>query len=280
MIQPFDYRINVAQPMAGALTGIQSAMQISREMDAGDAEAQRAALYRAQTEKAQQDVAAQKEKEAQAAALRAEVEQVAKAPTSASISALMVKYPHLSEGFNRALGAVSSEEQKARILEGTQAYAAILNGDVDTAKAVLSDTAAALREKGNTPQAAAYERMVQLIGANPAGAQTTIGMMLATAMGPDKFQETFKQLEDQRRTKAGEPTAERAALAAASKAESDAAVAATKAKYAESDAALDLQKKGWDITKIQEDIKIAKLNAKIAAANVAASREGDRKSVV
>jgi polysaccharide pyruvyl transferase WcaK-like protein len=52
--------------------------------------------------------------------------------------------------------------------------------------------------------------------------------------------------------------------------------AAVEAKFAESGAVLDLQKKGWDITKIQEDIKIAKQNASIAAMNAQIAREGNQ----
>jgi len=51
--------------------------------------------------------------------------------------------------------------------------------------------------------------------------------------------------------------------------------AAVDAKFAESNAAIDLQKKGWDITKVQEDIKIARENSRIAALNANLSREGN-----
>lgn len=268
MVQPFDYRINVAQPMAGVATGVQNALQLSRQMDEGD-------LVRAQTASAEADALKKADALKQADALRTELEGVARAPTSEAITALMLKHPHLSEGFQRALNGFNADEQKARVQEGTQAYAAILNGQPATASKLLRDTAGALREKGDAKQAESYERMASLVDASPEGAQTTIGLMLATAMGADKFKETFKELEDQRRARTVEPSTRREAAAKANKAESDAASAAVTAKYAESNAATDLQKKGWDITKIQEDIKIAKLNAQIASAGVAAAKEGN-----
>lgn len=275
MVQPFDYRLNVAQPMAGAMTGIQSALQLSQQMDAGETERARGDLFRAQTATATAEAAAKQTAAAQSAAMRGEVEVVAAAPSADAIAKLMLKYPNLSEGFQRALNAFSADEQKTRIAEGSQVYAAIANGEIDIAKQMLKDNAAALRDKGNTTQAASYDKLLTLIDANPAGAQTTVGLMLATAMGPEKFKDTFKELEDQRRSRTVEPQTVREATAKAGKAESDAAAAAVKAKYAESDAALDLQRKGWDITKIQEDLKIATLNAQIASAGVAAAREGN-----
>lgn len=275
MIQPIDYRINVAQPMAGAAAGIQTALQMSQQIDAGESERARGDLFRAQTAAAQDDAARKTAAAAQAAALRGEVERVAAAPSSEAIGALMLKHPHLSEGFQRALNSFNADEQKARVREGTQVYAAIVNGEVGTATSLLRDAAATMREGGKAQQAAANERLAALIDANPAGAQTTVGMMLASAMGADKFRETFADLEGQRRTRELEPSAKREAVAKAGKAESDAASAAVAAKYAESNAAADLTKKGWDITKLQEDIKIAKLNAQIAAADVTASREGN-----
>ena len=273
MSQPFNYGIQLPQVMSGAVGGVQTALQIAQGMEAADAEKARASLYRAQTENAEAELAAKKRAAEQAAVLQQDVNNVLRQPTTEGINGLMLKYPHLSEGFQRGLSALNADEQKARVQEGAQVYAAILNGQPELGAQILKDSATALREKGNRPQAETYERMAKLIELNPDGALTSVGMMLSTAMGPDKFQSTFKELEDQRRSRMTEKDVARKAGADADKAQSDAAIAAAKAQYAQSDAALEIQQKGWNITKIQEDIKIAKLNAQIAAAQVAASRE-------
>lgn len=273
MVQPYDYRINVAQPMNGAVSGIQNALQIAQGIDTAEVQKQHGLLYKAQTENAQMDIAAKQRAAEQAAAVQKDLSAVVGAPTSEGITSLILKYPHLSESFQRGLNAHTADQQKARIQEGTQVYAAILNNDTGTARKILDDTAAVLRDKGDRQQAEHYERMSKLIELNPAGAQTAVGMMLATAMGPDKFQQTFKELEDQRRTRTIEPALAEEAKGKASKATSDAATAAVTAKYAESNAAVDLTKKGWEITKIQEDIKIAKINAQIASAQLQINRE-------
>jgi hypothetical protein len=71
------------------------------------------------------------------------------------------------------------------------------------------------------------------------------------------------------------PAKLREQTAKAGEAESSAQKAAVAAKFAESNAVIDLEKKGWDITKIQNDIDIAKQNSRIAAMNAATSREGN-----
>jgi hypothetical protein len=88
-------------------------------------------------------------------------------------------------------------------------------------------------------------------------------------MGPEKFTETFTKLQNEQRSAEKAPFELTEAQAKAQK-------AAVDAKFAESNAATDLQKKGWDITKIQEDIKVAKENSRIAALNAATSREGNQ----
>ena len=92
------------------------------------------------------------------------------------------------------------------------------------------------------------------------------------AINPKRFEESvkaksagaeapFKLTETEAKSKEAVSSAQKAAVAA---------------KFAESNAALDLQKKGWDITKIQEDIKIAKQNSQIAALNSQIAREGNQ----
>jgi len=272
MVQPYNYNIALGAPMEGALGGIKNALSIAQGIDTADAEKARADLYRRQTQGVNLDIAAKQSAAEQARVLQDDINNVVRTPSTEGITSLMLKYPHLSEGFNRGLNAVSTEEQKARVQEGTQIYAAILNDKIDVAKTILTDTATALRDKGNAKQAETYERMAQLIELNPDGSETTIGMMLSTAMGPEQFRATFKELEDQRRLRRGERAAQRKGVAEANEAESKAATAAVTAKFAESNATIDLKKKGWDITKLQNDVALSKLNQRIATLTAEESR--------
>jgi len=56
---------------------------------------------------------------------------------------------------------------------------------------------------------------------------------------------------------------------------SDAESARIKAKYAEPDAVIDLQTKGWNIKKLESDIISARESNRIAAMNAATNREGN-----
>lgn len=275
MVQPANYNINLPQVMGGAVSGVQSALQIAQGMEAADAEKARGALFRAQEQGVQLENEAKQRAAQQAAALQADIAAVTKQPTTEGINQLILKYPHLSESFQRGLNAVSAEEQKARIQEGTQVYAAILNGQPEMGAQILKDTATALRESGNARQAETYERMAKLIELNPEGAQTSIGLMLATAMGADKFQGTFKELEDQRRGRMTEKDKARQVTAEADKATREAEVAAVQSRFAESNAVLDIQQKGWNIAALQNDIDIKKANLKIAQAELQLKKNAD-----
>ena len=142
-------------------------------------------------------------------------------------------------------------------------------GKPEVAQQLLLEQAAAARNAGMEQDAQAAETVAELVKLNPATAETSTGLLLASAMGPDKFAETFTKLQGERREAELQPSKLTESQAKAQK-------AAVEAKFAESGAALDLQKKGWDITKIQEDIKISKQNAGIAALNAQISREGNQ----
>lgn len=275
MVQPANYTINLPQVMNGAVTGIQSALQISQGMEASEAEKARGALYRAQEEGVQLENQAKQQLAVRNAELQADIKGLMAQPTTDAISKMMLKYPHLSESYQRGLSAIGAEEQKARIQEGTQVYAAILNGQPELGAQILKDTAAALRESGNTGQAVTYERMAQMVEVAPEGAQTTIGMMLATAMGPDKFQQTFKELEDQRRGRMTEKDVARETAAKATKAERDAEVAAVQSRFAESNAVLDIQQKGWNVANLITDVDVKKMNMRIAQAELQLKKNQD-----
>jgi hypothetical protein len=184
----------------------------------------------------------------------------------AAVAQLIVKYPQLSENLKRGYDALGSEQQKSKVNMASQVYASLLGGDNETAANQLKDYASAYRNSGMTQDADAADSLAQIVQLHPEHAQTTAGIYLASAMGPDKFQETFGKLESERRERALEPSK-------LTEAQSAAREAATKANFAESNAVMDLQKKGWDIYKIQEDAGIAKENNRIAAMNAAANRE-------
>lgn len=245
MPQPFDYTLDVPDPTTQLLGALKTAEGIET-LKANRAATQRAATMQ---QRLQEDLA-----------------NLGSNPTSAQVSQLMVKYPQLSEQFKRSYDALSADEQRSRMQQASGVYAALEAGENDMARDLMLEQAEAYRNAGRNEDAKVLEDLARVTELNPETAKTSTGLFLASAMGPDKFAETFTKLQGERRTAQLQPSE-------MTKAQAEAHKAAVAANFAESEAALDLQKKGWDITKIQEDIKIQKENTKIAALNAQIQRE-------
>lgn len=248
MPQPYDYSLKAQDPAQAMMEGIQLRMS------------------RLQLQQAQQQVKMHENDIARQQAMNEDLAKVSQNSNPAAVAQLMVKYPQLSEQFKRSYDALGTEQQKSKVNLASQAYASLLAGDNDTAANTLKGYATAYRNSGMIQDADAADRMAELIRVHPETAKTAGGIYLASAMGPEKFQETFGKLESERRERDLEPSK-------LTTAQSEARKAATAANFAEADAVMDIQKKGWDIYKIQEDVKIAKENSRIAAINAGISKE-------
>lgn len=186
-------------------------------------------------------------------------------PNPRAFSTLSAKYPQMREALKQAWEMESEGERNAQGKVMSQAYSAMLSGRPEIAKSVLQQRIDAMRNSG--VDTSDYEHYVGLMDSDPKRVLGTLGFALSHIYDPKTFS-GFENL-------GGEQRAAEQAPYDLQKKQGDATTAAAKAKYADSEAVLDLQKKGWDITKIQEDIKIAKENSRIAAMNAAISREGN-----
>lgn len=255
MAQPFNYMLNVPDPTQSVMGGVQNALNIGNMVSQRNLAEQKALeLQTAREKQAQMD---------------SDLGALSQNPTPSALISMMVKYPSLSENFKKTYDVLSSEQKDSRTKQASQVYAAMQAGKPEVAQQLLLEQAAAARNAGMEQDAKAAETVAELVKLNPATAETSTGLLLASAMGPDKFAETFTKLQGERRDAELQPSKLTESQARAQK-------AAVEAKFAESGAALDLQKKGWDITKIQEDIKIARQNAGIAAMNAQVAREGNQ----
>lgn len=211
----------------------------------------------------------QEQQQAAAAQMQTDLMQLSTAPTVANISSVMAKYPQVAEKFKPLLDNATEQQRQNRIGQASDVYASLLAGRSDIAKQLLQEHADAARNAGDEQSAKSAEVMARILDNGDAGKNmilSSAGMFLSAAMGADKFGETYSKLSETARADELQPSKLTEAQATAAK-------AATAAKFAESDAALDLQKKGWDITKIQNDIQISKQNARIAAMNASIARE-------
>lgn len=188
----------------------------------------------------------------------------------ADYAALMTKYPALAENLGKAFKVMDEGQQKNVLDFQSRVYAAQLSGNGDLAAQMLDD-----RAKADPEQAQHYKTMADLIRQSPATAKTISAISLAGAMGPEKFADTFSKLGAEQRAEEQAPADMRKKNADAITAEGDATIKTEQAKLAPQTALLDLQKKGWDIKKIQEDIDYQKQSNRIAAMNAATAREGN-----
>lgn len=177
---------------------------------------------------AMQDVQAQQQQK-QAALLQqqqmqADLQALSQNPTPAAIGTLMVKYPALSEQLKRASDVITPVQQQAHVDHASQVYAAVMNGQPDIAEKLLTERAAALRNSGNEHGAAGAETFAKMVHDNPAQAKTVIGMQLASAMGPDKFAQAFKDIGGEKRADELQGDLVRKGKADANAAESDLAL--------------------------------------------------------
>jgi uncharacterized coiled-coil protein SlyX len=255
MAQPFNYMLNVPDPTQSVMGGVQNALGIANVMSQRNLAEQKALdLQKAREQQVQMET---------------DLGSLSKNPTPSALASMMVKYPSLSENFKRTYDVLSTEQKDARLGQASQVYAALQSGKPEIAQQLLTEQATAYRNSGQEREAKTLEDLQELVKSSPDTAKTSAGLFLASAMGPDKFTETFTKLQGEQRDAELQPSKLTESQAKAQK-------AAVEAKFAESGAVLDLQKKGWDITKIQEDIKIAKQNASIAALNAQIAREGNQ----
>lgn len=259
MPQPFNYML--PDPSASVMQGVQQGLGIAQMK--GQLDSQR------QTQEANTLALEEKKRAAeQTKLIQADLARVSQNPSPAALASLITKYPQLSEQLKRGYDVQSAERQKSGIQQATQVYAALQAGKPEIAQQLLLEQSEAFANSGMEQEAKTAKVIAEMVKLNPATALTSTGLMLAATMGPDKFTESFTHLQNEQRNAAKAP-------AELSEAQSKANKAAVESKYAESNAVKDLEKKGWDIYKVQEDVKIAKENTRIAAASAAAAREGN-----
>ena len=218
---------------------------------------------------------AQERQLAQAQQMRADLAALSANPTPQAIAQMSVKYPQLSEQFKRSHDMLTAEQQQSRLSAAIPVFAAVQNGRNDIAVQSLRDRAKAMTGAGQEGEAKQIEAMASLIERSPETAKMTMGTLLASIMGPDKFAEAFGKLGAEQRAAEQAPGALRKVNADATAAEADAQTKQVTAKFAEPQALKDLELKGWNVENIKSEIGYRKEANRIAAMNAAANREGN-----
>lgn len=228
----------------------QGAPTFGQAFDAGRAEAEKQRQLQAQQEAA--------------AAMQADLQAASQNPSL--LPGVMVRYPQLAEKLKHGWDAMSAEQQRVELDQTAQVYSALRSNRPDLAAKLLRDRGSAYSNAGDSQRADAAERLAQLAEQFPEQAAQMASFRLAALPGGDKVIESIGKLGVESRAAAEAPYELK-------KKQADATTAEAKAKYAESDVLLDLEKKGWDIKKVQADIQADRERNRIAAMNAAISRE-------
>lgn len=232
---PINYAVEVQSPFEAALGGF--------KLGAAGAEAQAQAQARDQAMKAQTELKT----------LFSNPN--ATATDFARVSAMLPK--DQADNVRKSFDLMSSSQQQNRLAQSGQVYAAMKSGQTDIAKNLLKEQADAFRNSGREQDAKATETYLQLIDVNPTGAQTTIGLMMATLPGGKELLENVDKTLSTGREEAKAPAALLEARAKADKAVADAITAQATATNAAEKAAADAAKATADAQKAQVDAKYA-----------------------
>lgn len=232
---PINYAVDVQSPFEAALGGF--------KLGAASAEAQAQAQARENAMKAQTELKT----------LFSNPN--ATATDFARVSAMLPK--DQADSVRKSFDMMSASQQQNRLAQSGQVYAAMKSGQTDIAKNLLKEQADAFRNSGREQEAKATETYVQLIDMNPTGAQTTIGLMMATLPGGKELIENVDKTLSTGREEAKAPAALTEARAKADKAVADATTAQATATNAAEKAAADAAKATADAQKAQVDAKFA-----------------------
>lgn len=257
MVKPYDYSIDVPDPV--------QAFGESYALGAKFAESQ------AKREAAQAEAVIKQQQQQAAIRAQQEVDALYTNPNPlaadfARVSSLLPK--DQAENVRKGWEILSDEKKQTKLAQSGQVFSALRANAPDIAIKLLEEQAVANRNAGREEEAKAAETYIRIINVDPKRAADNIGTMLAVVPGGERIIESAAKSAEMRRADEMAPITVRKETALSAEAEEKAKQAAIKSRFAESDAVIDLEKKGWDIRKIRSDIDVAKQNAQIAAANV------------
>lgn len=240
MAGPYDYTIQQPDISGSIAGGIKQGLEIGAAFNEVDA----------------QKEALEKHKQ-----YSADLQSYLQAPSSRGASALQAKYPEVQKAIGASFETYNKGQKEDLFKAGTQAYSAIQSGRPDIAAGILDERIKAAENSGE--DTADLMSLKQSLERDPGATGAGLALTMS-ALNPEGWSKI-----------AGESREAALAPSKLTESQSKATKAGVDAKYAESNAAKDLEKKGWDIWKIGQDAGISKLNSQIAAMNAETSRQGN-----
>jgi len=183
------------------------------------------------------------------------------AKTPEAFASLSAKYPTQREAFKQSWEILNQDQKDSQFRVGVQAFGALRSGKTDVAAQLLDEQIAAAT---NAKQPVDNLKMLRTaLDTAPEQVQNQLGLALSS-IDPKKWSDMTTELRNAEK-----------APSELTEAQAKAKKAAVESQFAESNAVLDLKKKGWEISQIEESIGIQKENNRIAALNAAASKESN-----
>jgi hypothetical protein len=234
-MDPINYKIDVGDPFASAVQGFQVGSAIRQQQIA-------------QQQAIQQQMNQQQ--------MQADLRGVAMNPnaTGADYAGLMTKYPQIAEQLGKGWGVLNEQQKQTKLNQAGQVYSALQAGKPDIAANYLTDIVSAAKNSGDQQGAAAAQTMLDHINDDPEAAKASVGMMLVSQAGPEKFGEAFSKFNAENRAQQLAPADLRTANAKAGTAEAEEKIKSEESKVAAEANRLGLLKTKSEIANINSQI--------------------------
>lgn len=212
--------------------------------------------------------------------------------TAADYANLSMMLPETqAKAVRESFNMLSGERQQTALQQSGQVFSAFKAGRPEIAISYLENQIAAKRNSKDEEGAKFLETWRDVAKENPKATEDYFGFIISQIPGGDKVINSAISLSQEGRAAGKGPSELKEAVAKAEEAVVKAQVAVdtaptevarlravsalevVKAEFARANAVLDVQKKGVDIRKTEEDIIINKENARIAALNAAQAKE-------
>ena len=251
--QPYNYSIQQPDPSQAIMGGIKNAVGINEILVQRDerqraAEAQQAAQARAQQQ-------------------QADMAEVLKNPTLKAVQNITLKYPELGKMMENQINSLTATEKEGAISRELPILLALKNKKPEVAMKIVEDQLQAAKNSGDEFMVFQMENARDALVASPEAVIFSLTGRLSGAMGTKEFADATATFDKNEREQQLQPLQAAKLEAETRKTSSEADKAAVVAKFAESDAAMELEQKGWNIKAIQNDMQVKRQNVAIAAMN-------------
>ena len=203
--QPINYSLDVESPMNLAMGGYERGMQ--QQQFRKEAQ-QKNEQYGIKVNEQNEQLKLKEQKREQALSAQRDLVSLSQKTNlqTEDLARFMIKNPGMSDNFKKTFEVLSSGQQAASMKQLSSVFAALETDNTDVAVQLLEDQKQAALNSGLPDDAKKADSMLKLIAMDPVAAKTQTAVALASILGPDKFNETYKTLLGAKETK-GQKTA-------------------------------------------------------------------------